>query len=231
VIEATDVTIAVSELEAQAVQALAPDARVEVVPNGVDVDFFRPGEELHVPGYVLFTGLMNYAPNVEGIAWFAQEVLPLVGQVELHVVGSTPAPEVEILASTRVAIHGEVPDTRPYQWRANVVVVPLLSGAGTRLKILEAAACGNAIVSTSVGAEGLDLTPGRDLLIADSPTEFAQAVAAVLGDDALRARLGREARRASERYRWETIGNRMLELVQSLTDTRSLPRAADRGCL
>jgi glycosyltransferase involved in cell wall biosynthesis len=211
-------TLAVSDVEAAFVRRLVPDARVEVVPNGVDSSFFVPSRSSGAGGYALFTGLMNYAPNVEAVEWFAAEILPRVDGGVLHVVGSRPSDEVRALASERLLVHGEVPDTRPFQWQAQVVVVPLRSGAGTRLKILEAAACGNAIVSTAVGAEGLDFVPGRDLLIADSPAEFADAVNAVLRDAHLRSRLGQGARSAAEKYRWELMGGRLLELVRPLTE-------------
>jgi glycosyltransferase involved in cell wall biosynthesis len=224
-IEASDLTLVVSGADAAAAGKLAPAARIEVVPNGVDTEVFAPAAAAPERGYLLFTGLMNYRPNVEAVEWFAGEVLPLLDQGVLNVVGSTPAPEVAALAGERVAVHGEVPDTRPYQWRAEVVVVPLLSGGGTRLKVLEAAACGNAIVSTSIGAEGLDFEPGTDLLVADSAPEFADAVAAVLADGRLRERLGRNARRAVERYRWAAIGERLLELVRPLATERGPARA------
>jgi glycosyltransferase involved in cell wall biosynthesis len=215
-------TLAVSELEAEAARRIAPGARVEVVRNGVDTSFFGPGRAPASPGYMLFTGLMNYRPNVEAVEWFAAEVLPRVETGVLHVVGSRPSPAVNGLASARLVVHGEVADTRPFQHRARVVVVPLLSGAGTRLKILEAAACGNAIVSTSLGAEGLDLLPGRDILIADRPGDFAAALTAVLADDGLRARLGRHARTAVRRYRWESIGEQFLGLVQPLSQVHAI---------
>jgi glycosyltransferase involved in cell wall biosynthesis len=211
-------TIVVSEIEAAVAHLLSPDACIEVVPNGVDTAFYTPAGTPPAPGYVLFTGLMNYAPNVEAVTWFSREVLPLIDGATLHVVGSSPAEAVESLASGSFVVHGQVPDTRPYQSQASVVVVPLLSGAGTRLKILEAAACGNAIVSTTLGAEGLDLRPGRDLLVADSPAEFAQAVSAVLSDDELRARLGHNARRVSEEYAWELIGERLIGIVGLLLE-------------
>jgi glycosyltransferase involved in cell wall biosynthesis len=218
-------TLAVSEPEATVARRLVPDARVEVVPNGVHSSFFVARRSAGASGYMLFTGLMNYAPNVEAVEWFAAEILPRVDGGVLHVVGSRPSDEVRALASERLLVHGEVPDTRPFQRQAQVVVVPLRAGAGTRLKILEAAACGNAIVSTALGAEGLEFVPGRDLVIADSPAEFADAVNEVLRDDHLRSRLGQSARAAAEKYRWELIGGRLLELVRPLTEDRGATRA------
>lgn len=214
-------TLVVSDVEALAARELAPGARVEVVPNGVDTSFFTPSAGQPVPGYLLFTGLMNYVPNVEAVKWFVEEILPELPDATLHVVGSTPADEVQDLASSQVLIHGEVSDTRRYQSEACVVVAPVLSGGGTRLKVLEAAACGNAVVSTSLGAEGLDLVDGRDLLIADSAEDFADAVGRVLRDEHLRAYLGRNARSAAGRYEWQEIGQRLGELAAPLIGERA----------
>jgi glycosyltransferase involved in cell wall biosynthesis len=220
-LETATLTVVVSEVEASAARELAPAASIEVLPNGVDTTFFMPSAGTPMPGYLLFTGLMNYAPNVEGVMWFVREVLPRLPGATLNVVGSTPAEEVLALACGQVVVHGEVPDTRPFQRDASVVVAPLLSGAGTRLKILEAAACGNAIVATSVGAEGLELVAGRDLLIADRAEDFASAVRDVLGDPELRARLGQNARRASESYDWRILGARLRVLARALLDRRA----------
>src|SRR5262249_34722231 len=128
-------------------------------------------------GQLLFTGSMNYWPNQEAVQYFTKDVLPLIRQAipatTFHVVGTSPSDEVRRLACEHVVVHGAVPDMRPYFRDAELVVVPLLSGGGTRLKILEAAASGKAIVSTSLGAEGLEFCPGRDLIIGDSPAELA----------------------------------------------------------
>jgi glycosyltransferase involved in cell wall biosynthesis len=205
-IERADLVLVVSEQEAAAVRALTPSARVEVIPNGVQIDRYRPGNRPPTPGDLLFTGHLSYGPNVRAAEWFVREVLPRLHTGVLHVVGALPAPQVLGLRSARVKVHGDVPDTLPYQHAAELVVAPLRDGGGTRLKVLEAAACGNAIVSTSVGAEGLDLVPGRDLLVADTAEDFAGAVAKLLGDAAARERLGGSAQRAARAYDWERIG-------------------------
>lgn len=219
-IQRAALTLTVSETEAAGARELAPGAPIAVLPNGVEARNFEAAAESPSPGYLLFTGLMNYAPNVEGVRWFAREILPHVPGGILHVVGARPAEEVRALACPQLVVHGEVADTRPYQWRSEVVVVPLLSGAGTRLKILEAAACGRAIVTTSLGVEGLDLEDDRDLLIADTAPAFATAVVRLLGDAPLRARLGASARQIAWSYRWETIASRLAELVRPLLGDR-----------
>jgi len=212
--------LAVSENEAAAARTLLGIERVAVVANGVDTSFFSGGEHQPVSGYLLFTGTMNYGPNIEAVQYFVSEILPEIQQhtasAQLHVVGTKPTEQVMGLASEGVIIHGQVPDMRPYYRNASVVVVPVLRGGGTRLKILEAAACAKPIVSTSLGAEGLRFANGRDLLIADSAREFADHVVQVARDRALQERLGRSARQASQAYDWESIGSQLCRVVEGL---------------
>ncbi len=161
--------------------------------------------------------MMNYPPNVEAVEYFVRDILPLVRNrvpgVLFNIVGNRPGPLVWALNSEKVVVHGGVPDLRPYYHGASVVVVPLLQGGGTRNKILEAGACGNAIVSTSLGAEGLSFEAGRDLLIADTPVEFAEAISRVCADNELRGRLGHGAREAAATYDWKPVGARWLAIV------------------
>ena len=212
--------ITVSAAEAAAARELLGTERVDIVPNGVDTHFYVPDPGAGTPGHLLFTGLMNYEPNVEAVQFFTEEVLPLIRtaipRAKLHIVGAKPAAEVSALASEGVVVHGFVPDLRPYYRDADVVVVPLLQGGGTRLKILEAAASGKAIVSTSLGAEGLDFVPGRDLMIGDSPPEFAEAVTHLMRDRARRHELGLRAREASLQYDWDRIGSQFCRVVEGI---------------
>jgi glycosyltransferase involved in cell wall biosynthesis len=210
--------VAVSQSEADAARSLLGAARVAVVPNGVDTQYFTPAAGPGRPNRLLFTGSMNYWPNVRAVQFFCGEILPLIRarapEAHLHVVGTSPTPEVRGLASDHVTVVGAVPDMRPHYAEAAVVVVPLRDGGGTRLKILEAAACAGAMVSTTVGAEGLEFCPGRDLLIADKPPAFAEAVLRLLGDEPGRSGMGRAARSAALRYDWETIGAEYRRLVE-----------------
>jgi glycosyltransferase involved in cell wall biosynthesis len=130
-----------------------------------------------------------------------------------HVVGSNPVDEVLALESERVVIHGSVPDTRPFFRDAEAVLVPLLHGGGTRLKILEAAACGKPIVTTSLGVEGLDFLPGEDLLVADTAADFAASVLSLSTDKRLRCRLGERSRSVALRYDWRIIGEHLGRIV------------------
>ncbi|MDO8210018.1 glycosyltransferase [Conexibacter sp. CPCC 206217] len=218
--------VCVSQADADALAALLGPAAPapHVVPNGVDLSAFPPaGDEPDGPPTLLFTGTMNYAPNVEGIRWFADGVWPRIrarhADARLLVVGRDPTPAVIRLGELDgVTVTGSVADVAPYFGDAQLVVVPLLSGGGTRLKIVEAAASRRAIVSTSRGAEGLDVAAGRELLIADAPEEFAAQTLALLGDPARRAQLAAAARSFAERYDWRALGDRFERIVRAAAD-------------
>jgi sugar transferase (PEP-CTERM/EpsH1 system associated) len=210
-----------SEAEAAAARTLLEVERVAIVPNGVDTRYFRPmdGPRNENPT-IVFTGMMNYPPNIEAVEHFTGNILPLVGDalpdVKFHIVGANPAPEVKSLASERIVVHGGVEDMRPYLAAAEVVVVPILSGGGTRLKVLEAAASGKAIVSTSLGAEGLEFNSPQDLIVADSAQAFADAVIAVVTDEPMRRQLQLNARQASLAYDWQKIGRRLMSTLGAM---------------
>lgn len=198
-----------SEEDRAALQDLAPAARVTVVPNGVDVDYFGPSPP-GSPQRLVFTGNMQTLPNVDAVDWFCREVMVHLPEVSLDIVGLNPSREVQALAGPRVAVHGSVPDVRPFISAAGVFVVPLRIGSGTRLKILEAMAMGRPVVSTRVGAEGLGLRQGEEALLADTPREFAQAVSSLVTDEALRGRLAERGRRlVEERFSWAVLAPAM----------------------
>ena len=209
-----------SGLEAFAVRRWLGTENVLAIPNGVDTSFFAPTEDRPTSGYLLFTGRMDYEPNIESVQYFGTEMLPLIRreipEAKLHIVGANPTAEVNRLISESVTVHGYVPDMRPYFRSAEVVVVPLLCGGGTRVKVLEAAASGKAIVSTPLGVEGLEFSHGEDLVVAQSGSDFAGAVIALARDQARRRQLGRRARQASLQYDWDTIGTRLCALLESL---------------
>jgi glycosyltransferase involved in cell wall biosynthesis len=210
--------VAVSEDEAALVRAMAPATRVVVAPNGVDAARLAPTP----PGEAaLFVGLLSYAPNRDAMTWFAREVLPRLGSdgPPVLVAGRDPGPELATLAAgaPRLELLGFVPDLAPLYARAGVFVNPMRGGGGTRLKMLEAMAAGKAVVSTTIGAEGLALTPEHDVVIADTAADFAAAVRAVLADPARAARLGQAARALVEaRYRWEACLAPLEQLYASL---------------
>lgn len=211
-----------SNEEAATARKLLEVEQVEVVPNDVNTSFFVLSEEHTISGYLLFTGTMNYAPNVQAAQHFTASILPLIleemGSAKLHIVGKKPSNDVIRLVSEHVTVHGDVPDMRPYYQNAEVVVVPLLQGGGTRRKILEAAASGKAIVTTSLGVEGLDFSSGKDLEVADSPTDFANAVIKLAGDEAARRELGKRARQAALPYDRKRIGSLLCNIVESISN-------------
>jgi polysaccharide biosynthesis protein PslH len=201
--------------------------RVSLIPTGVDTNVLTPAPEPEPdPPQVLFTGTMGYRPNAEGIGWFADRVWPAVRaqipDAELSIVGKGPPPAVEALDGREgMRVLGFVPDMAPYFARANVVIVPILTGSGIRVKIVEAMSAGRAIVSTSLGAEGLELQAGRQLEIADAPDAFAGHVARLLRDGAARRELAEAGRAlAVARYDWESLGSQLEAVLADAAASR-----------
>jgi glycosyltransferase involved in cell wall biosynthesis len=189
-----DLVLTVSKHDAEWVRAHYAPPRVEHLPLPVDTEYFRPRSGLERPGRILFTGLMSHPPNADAAAYFAREVLPAVRArlpaAEFQIVGRMPLPEVLSLGSLPgVTVTGEVPDMRPYYAEASVVVVPLRFASGSRQKILEAWCMEKCVVSTTVGAEGLDFQDGVNLAIADASDSMASTVVLGLSDPAFRDRL------------------------------------------
>jgi len=200
-----------SRREAELVQQIVPGAPVAVVPNAVDTDFFAPAPGPVDPDAIVMTGLMKYRPNIDGATFFVREILPRIRQVRpaatFYVVGGDPAPEVLRLAGPNVVVTGGVDDVRPYVHKAAVFVVPLRVGSGTRLKVLEGLSMGKPMVSTALGCEGIDVTDGEHLLVADQAAPFADAVLALMDDPARSRRLAERGRALMlAQYRWVTAG-------------------------
>ncbi len=217
---AADRVVAVSEADAQALRRLLPGCDPVVVPNGVDMEFY--GEPVTPVGDewgLVFTGKMDFRPNVDAVLWFVQAVLPLIERefpkVHLWVVGKDPHPRLQPLAGNpTVTLTGSVGDVRPYIAGARIYVVPLRIGGGTRLKVLEAMAMGKAIVSTTVGCEGFEVRSGRELILADTPGDFAAAVVALLRQPVVCERLGRAAQEFGARYDWREIVPRLEQVYE-----------------
>ncbi len=219
-----DSVIAVSEADARALGTLVPGLRLTVVPNGVDVSTYDP-QIPPAPGMaenaLVFTGKMDFRPNVDAVLWFADRVLPRIREqvpdVRFWVVGQRPHRRLEPLRGhPAITLTGSVEDTRPYIAGATVYVAPLRIGGGTRLKILEAMAMERAVVATRLGAEGYEVQDGRELLLADDVETFAAAVVSLLQDPARRAAIGRAARRFVEsHYDWSVLAPRVEALYAS----------------
>jgi glycosyltransferase involved in cell wall biosynthesis len=215
-----DLLLAMSEQDRVAAAAVT-GTRVEVVPNGVDTAA-APGPE---PGddapLALFTGTLAYPPNAEALDWLLREIWPRVRDAQpaarLAVVGPDPPESARRLADESVELTGWVTDMRPWFERASVVVVPMRSGGGTRLKVLDGLASGRAMVSTTMGAEGIDARDGEHLLLADGTDAFTAAVLRLLGDAALRERLAAGGRRLAESvYDWRVVTDRFEQLLTEI---------------
>lgn len=208
-----DAVVAVSEQDAAALRRLVPGFEVTVVPNGVDVGTyasFQNATPLLPPHSLLFTGTMDFRPNVDAVLWFAdhvwERVRVAVPDVQFYIVGQRPHRRLDALRGrSGIVITGGVPDTRPYFADAEVYVIPLQSGGGTRLKVLEALAMKKPIVSTTMGCDGYPLTSGREVILADDPAGFAQAVIALLNDPARRKALGEAGFAFAQRYDWANL--------------------------
>ena len=220
-----DRVVAVSEADKRALQRLVPGLEVTVVPNAVDVAYYTSADIQPAslpPRSLIFTGKMDFRPNVDAVLWFCREVLPLIQRkvpdVRFFIVGQNPHRRVRRLADDpAVTVTGYVDDVRPYIAGASVYVVPLRIGGGTRLKVLEAMAMDKPVVSTSLGCEGFEgLVSDRELAIADAPAEFAQRVIELLNDPSQRERLGRAGRRfVEERYDWRVIVPKLEDLYET----------------
>jgi len=209
-----DLVLAVSDSDARTFARLYPDRLrrpVHVVQTGVDTGFFTPSPAEPLRTHMVFTGSMDWLPNEDGMTYFCREILPRVRQMEpdatLSIVGRTPTPAVRRLAEIPgVEVTGRVDDVRPHIARGAVYVVPLRIGGGTRLKIFEAMSMAKAVVSTSVGAEGLPVTHGHDIDLADEPSRFAHAVVRLMRDANARQAIERAARQlVVERYDWSAV--------------------------
>ena len=211
-----DLVLAVSDTDRQTFGRLYPGALrtpAHVVQTGVDTAYFAPvsGTSPGRRAHLVFTGSMDWLPNEDAMQYFVREILPRIRQVEpeatLSIIGRSPTPTVKRLADIAgIEVTGRVDDVRPHIAAGAVYVVPLRIGGGTRLKIFEAMAMGKAVVSTTVGAEGLPVTPGGNIVIADEPARFAQAVIHLIRDQDARVRVETAARRlVVERYDWSAV--------------------------
>jgi glycosyltransferase involved in cell wall biosynthesis len=205
------------------------DAPVMVVANGVDLDYFHPGaapDPRDSDPTVIFCGAMDYSPNVDALRWFFGEIhnrlLEKVPGVKILIVGKNPIGEVKAYGSRKgVTVTGGVPDVRPYYRRSWLQMVPLRIGGGTRLKIVESLAIGTPVVSTTIGAQGLDLKHGHDILLADDAESFASEIARGLADNALRSSLESAGlATATGRFGWPAIGARLAGRYDELFSTQ-----------
>lgn len=204
--------IAVSEADAGAMRDLFGATAVDHIGTGVDLDYFAPNAQPSIASDLVFVGSMDWLPNIDGMTWFIQEVLPLIRRQQpdcsVAIVGRAPHPDIAALAAAdpRIRLTGTVPDIRPYLWGSSVSIVPLRIGGGTRLKVYESMAARIPVVSTAIGAEGLPVADGGNILLRDSPATFAEACLGLLANAAERNRLAEAAWNfVASSYSWEQV--------------------------
>jgi polysaccharide biosynthesis protein PslH len=219
--------IAVSQHDRELMSAWVDAPGITVVPTGVDLQQFRPDPSLREVGpLVMFVGAMDWEPNIDAVEHFCQEIWPAIQArfvtARFRIVGRNPDRRVQRLTSSSIEVTGSVPSVVEHLREAAVVVVPLRVGGGTRLKIYEAMATGKAVVSTSVGAEGLEVTDGRDIVLADDPNAFAEAVVMLLRDPERRRNYERAAAACAARHEWPAIGEKFLDVLRTLVKDASV---------
>jgi sugar transferase (PEP-CTERM/EpsH1 system associated) len=220
-----DLVLAVSDADARTMGRLYPGAArrpIHVVQTGVDTSYFAPPSTAPSRAHLVFTGSMDWLPNEDGMLHFVRDILPLIRAEEpeatLSIVGRAPTPAVAALAGERIEVTGRVDDVRPHIARGAVYVVPLRIGGGTRLKIFEAMAMGRAVVSTTVGAEGLPVHPDRDVVLADEPAAFAREVVRLIRDGDRRRAIEDAARAlVVEHYDWSAVAHQLEDALARVT--------------
>ncbi len=204
--------VAVSAIDADEMRKLFGVTRVSEIPTGVNMEYFTPAKAAVPTTDLVFIGSMDWLPNVDGMIYFVREILPLIHrkrpETTLAIVGRTPPPEIVALGKQdpRIVVTGTVPDIRPHVWGSKLSVVPLRIGGGTRLKIYESMAARVPVVSTTIGAEGLEINPPADIRIADTPEAFASECLELLADDKLRENIADAAwNMVSTRFSWGSV--------------------------
>ncbi len=223
-----DGIIAVSKADAETMQRDYGLAKVYDIPTGVDVDFFKPTSAIATrPNSLVFTGSMDWLPNEDAMQYFIKEIMPVVRNavpdLRLTIVGRSPYASLLELAQSDsgIAVTGRVDDVRPYLEEAAAFIVPIRIGGGTRLKIYEAMAMEKPVISTTVGAEGLSVRDEVELLLADDPKSFADAVVKVLKDASLAAHLGKSAAELVRRnFAWPSVSATMADVCQTVIGDR-----------
>ena len=220
--------IMVSDADAEDLRTICAGAMTDVIPNGVDTDYFSPRWGQETPT-LIFTGGMNMFANRDGVDWFLESVWPLVKarvpEVRFVAIGQRPSQRLLETAARDDAVEapGFVADVRPAVARAAVYIVPLRVGGGTRLKVFDAMAQGKAIVSTTLGAEGIDVQDGEHLMLADDAESFAERIVDLLQRPELRRRLGEAARaRVEEQYSWTMLADRLARVYTRVIENRPL---------
>jgi glycosyltransferase involved in cell wall biosynthesis len=232
----SDVNSVVSDRDRSRLLERDPLARIQVVPNGVDVDYYRRRADVRPADAawdLLFVGSMDYHANIDGVLWFAREIWPAIRQrfpgICFHIAGRDPSAEIVALACRDIIVSGNVEDVRPFYWNAAALIVPLRVGGGTRLKILEAMAARLPVISTSLGAEGLNVSAGENILLADTATEMIQSIEALREKpEGLSRIVDNASRLVTEQYDWIGLGEILHQVHEDALASRLNEAAANR---
>lgn len=216
--------LAVSQQDSKLMARMVDPSRISVIPTGVDLSKYHcdPALRIKTP-LVVFTGSMDWAPNIDGVSHFCRDIWPRVlarvPSARFRIVGRRPHPRVRNLACDSIEVTGTVSDIVAHVREAAVVIVPLRMGGGTRIKIYEAMAMGKAIVSTRLGAEGLDVRHGYDILLADEPGQFADCITSLLCDESTRRRYESAAAASAQRHDWSGVTHKFVDaLCQAISE-------------
>jgi len=221
-VKKADLSIVMSHIDAKALKSKDMRANITIIPNGVDTEIFLFNQGNNISNTIAFFGNMDHFPNQDAVFYFYQQVLPIIRhkkpEVKFIVVGRNPSSKLKDLAKDpNVIVTGNVDNVIPYYYKSSVAVVPLRAGGGTRLKILEAMAVGCPVVSSVIGSEGLDVTHGENILVADTPEEFANLTVELMTNKILRKKLTVTARKFVERrYSWDRIADVMIDIYLKL---------------
>ena len=229
----SDHVLTVSECDKEYFSHFVSQSKITAIPTGVDAGYFSPALEQEQPDTITFIGSMDWLANEDAAFYFCERILPGIQRelprVTFWIVGRGPSPRLQRELGGRPGVHitGAVDDVRPYLRRASVVVVPLRVGGGTRLKIFEAMSCQKAVVSTTIGAEGLPVISGKHIVLCDEPDEFARKVTELLRNSPQRKEIARQARQLVEtRYSWQSVA----EYLESVLARTVMNRACSSVC-
>jgi len=218
-----DINLVVSELDKERLLNIAPNSKVEVIPNGVDTSYFKPHGNKCLKHNLIFAASLDYYPNEDAVIFFMQKIWPVLkkknSNITFTITGRNPSKCIRKIASadSNINVTGYVEDVRPLIDKAEVYICPIRDGGGTKLKLLDAMAMGKAIVTTSIGAEGLEVIHEKHVLIADDPKIFASQILLLFNNPALRKYLAQNARQlVEERYSWKIIGKKLNNIYSSL---------------
>ncbi len=213
VVEKFNRCITITDIDKERIESMNSKSACVSIPSGVDISYFHPINCEKEPDSIIFIGALDWFPNIDGIYWFCKKVFPLikaeVSSVRLYIVGRNPPARIKKLENENLVVHGSVKDIREHLAKSSVTIVPLRIGGGMRIKILEALAMGIPVVSTSIGCEGIDITNGREVLIADAERVFARNILSLLQDEKLARILGENGLKlVKSRYIWEEIAEK-----------------------